>query len=137
VANRLAHNPAALEHWRTVRASQIAAGTATDYGQATVAAGDLVKISVAAPNSSGTTLIQLDAAAHRFTPGRRICLQVSGGADPRYARNLGTDEDPASGTQLAPSHRTSSHGDGGFSRLVLPRPTADPKLLFQKRRHDE
>jgi len=70
--------------------------------------------------SSGTIRLRLDAMAHRFVPGTRIRLQVSGGAHPRYARNLGTDEDPATGTTLAPSRRTISHGDGGFSRIVLP-----------------
>ena len=30
--------------------------------------------------------------AHRFRAGHRIRLQVSGGAHPRYARNLGTGE---------------------------------------------
>ena len=70
--------------------------------------------------SSGTILLQLDAMAHRFTPGTRIRLQISGGAHPRYARNLGTDEDPATSCNLAPSQRTISHGDGGFSRILLP-----------------
>ena len=70
--------------------------------------------------SSGTILLQLDAMAHRFTPGTRIRLQISGGAHPRYARNLGTDEDPATSSKLAPSRRTIFHGDGGFSRIFLP-----------------
>ena len=73
--------------------------------------------------SSGTILLRLDAMAHRFTPGTRIRLQVSGGAHPRYARNLGTDEDPATSSNLAPSRRTIFHGDGGFSRIFLPCPT--------------
>jgi uncharacterized protein len=58
--------------------------------------------------------------AHRFTPGTRIRLQISGGAHPRYARNLGTAEDPATSSNLAPSRRTIFHGDGGFSRIFLP-----------------
>jgi uncharacterized protein len=70
--------------------------------------------------SSGIILLRLDAMAHRFTPGTRIRLQVSGGAHPRYARNLGTDEDPATSSNLAPSRRTIFHGDGGFSRIFLP-----------------
>jgi predicted acyl esterase len=70
--------------------------------------------------SSGTIVLRLEAMAHRFNPGTHIRLQVSGGAHPRYARNLGTDEDPATGTELAPSRRTICHGDGGFSRLLLP-----------------
>jgi uncharacterized protein len=70
--------------------------------------------------SSGTILLRLDAMAHRFAPGTRIRLQISGGAHPRYARNLGTDKDPATSSELAPSRRTIFHGDGGFSRVLLP-----------------
>jgi len=70
--------------------------------------------------SSGIILLRLDAMAHRFTPGTRIRLQISGGAHPRYARNLGTDEDPATSSNLAPSRRTIFHGDGGLSRIFLP-----------------
>jgi hypothetical protein len=33
----------------------------------------------------------------------------------RYARNLGTDEVPATSVSLARSRRTICHGDGGFS----------------------
>jgi putative CocE/NonD family hydrolase len=72
--------------------------------------------------SSGTISIRLDALAHRFNPGVRIRLQVSGGAHPRYARNLGTIQDPATSRDMAPSRRKIFHGDGGFSRLSLPCP---------------
>ena len=65
-------------------------------------------------------MIRLESIAHRLAAGSRIRLQVSGGAHPRWARNLGTDEDPATGTRLASSHRTICHGDGGRSRVVLP-----------------
>jgi uncharacterized protein len=74
--------------------------------------------------SNGTIQVRLDSLAHRFAPGTRIRLQVSGGAHPRYARNLGTDKDPATSTELAPSRRTISHGDGGASRILLPCPVA-------------
>jgi len=74
--------------------------------------------------SHGTIEVRLDALAHRFAPGTRIRLQVSGGAHPRYARNLGTDKDPATSTELTPSRRTISHGDGGSSRILLPCPVA-------------
>jgi putative CocE/NonD family hydrolase len=70
--------------------------------------------------SSGTILLRLDAMAHRFTPGTSIRLQISGGAHPRYARNLGTEKDPATSSNLAPSRRTIFHGEGGFSRVLLP-----------------
>lgn len=68
---------------------------------------------------AATVRVRLEAIAHRFDPGTRIRLQISGGAHPRYARNLGTGEHPATGTRLAPSNRTIFHGDGGLSRLVL------------------
>jgi uncharacterized protein len=70
--------------------------------------------------SNGSILLRLDAMAHRFTPGTRIRLQISGGAHPRYARNLGTGEDQATSSHLALSRRTVFHGDGGFSRILLP-----------------
>ena len=72
--------------------------------------------------SSGTISIRLEAMAHRFTPGVRIRLQISGGAHPRYARNLGTSQDPATSSSLASSRRKIFHGAGGFSRLSLPCP---------------
>ena len=78
-------------------------------------------------NSSGTIRLRLDAMAHRFAPGTRIRLQISGGAHPRYARNLGTDKDPATSSDLAPSRRTIFHGDGGFSRIFLPRQPMDER----------
>ena len=72
--------------------------------------------------SNGTISVRLDAMAHRFNPGVRIRLQVSGGAHPRYARNLGTNQDPATSSNVAPSRRKIFHGAGGFSRLSLPCP---------------
>ena len=70
-------------------------------------------------NANGTIRLRLDALAHRFIPGNRLRLQVSGGAHPRYARNLGTNRDPATSTDLAPSARIF-HGGGGFSRVHMP-----------------
>jgi predicted acyl esterase len=81
--------------------------------------------------STGTILLRLDAMAHRFTPGTRIRLQISGGAHPRYARNLGTDEDPATSSTLVPSRRTIFHGDGGFSRFFLPCQLVDERDIVK------
>ena len=64
--------------------------------------------------------MRLDAVAHRFPVGSRLRLQVSGGAHPRYARNLGTGQDPATSTDLVPSARTVRHGEGGLSLVRLP-----------------
>lgn len=62
--------------------------------------------------------VELAGTAHRFGVGHRIRLQVSGGAHPRFARNLGTGEPTAAGTRMQPSHRTITVD--GRSRLVLP-----------------
>lgn len=70
----------------------------------------------------GVIVLRLDAMAHRFSVGNRIRLQVSGGAHPRFARNLGTARDPATTTDLTLSRRWVCHGDGGLSRLILPSP---------------
>jgi putative CocE/NonD family hydrolase len=58
---------------------------------------------------------------HRFAAGNRIRLQVSSGAHPRYARNPGTGEDPATATKLEPVDVEVSHGPDHPSMLVLPR----------------
>lgn len=64
-----------------------------------------------------TVGIELDAIAHRFTAGSRIRLLVAGGCHPRFARNLGTDEPPLTGSTLRPATHTVHFGR---SRLVLP-----------------
>jgi putative CocE/NonD family hydrolase len=61
--------------------------------------------------------LTLDQCFHRLAAGHRLRLQVSGGAFPRYARNLGTDGSVAEGSKLAPSAHTVRCGE---SRLVLP-----------------
>jgi predicted acyl esterase len=46
-------------------------------------------------------------------------LQVSGGAHPRFARNLGTGEPLATGTRLVVSDRTVYHDPGRPSHVSL------------------
>ncbi|MGI9184793.1 MAG: CocE/NonD family hydrolase [Solirubrobacteraceae bacterium] len=58
---------------------------------------------------------------HRFAAHHRIRLQVSSGAHPRYARNPGTGEDPATATELCAVNVELRHGPEHPSRLVLPR----------------
>jgi uncharacterized protein len=60
--------------------------------------------------------LELDPIAHRFAAGSRLRLLVAGGSHPHYARNLGTDEDPATATKLRPA----VHTVGAGSRLTLP-----------------
>jgi hypothetical protein len=62
----------------------------------------------------------LPDTAHRFRAGHRIRLQVSGGAHPRYARNLGTGEPTGQGTTSLPvTHRIGS-GGASPSSVTLP-----------------
>jgi uncharacterized protein len=61
-------------------------------------------------------VLTLDPCAHRLGKGHRLRLLVSGGAHPRYARNLGTGEPLASGTRMTPSKHTVQHAE---SRVVL------------------
>ena len=47
-----------------------------------------------------TITVPMSATAHRFAAGHRLRLQVSGGAHPRFARNTGSGEPPATATRL-------------------------------------
>ena len=59
-------------------------------------------------------------SAHAFQRGHRIRLQVSGGAHPRYGRNLGTAEPFATSTRLRASDRTLFHDAQHPSAVWLP-----------------
>jgi putative CocE/NonD family hydrolase len=58
--------------------------------------------------------------AHRFRPGHRIRLQVSGGAHPRYARNPGTGEPLATAVRLLAGDRDVLHDPENPSSVTLP-----------------
>ncbi len=64
-------------------------------------------------------VLTLLPAAHRFAAGARIRVLIAGGSHPQYGRNLGTAENPGTGTTLAPSRHTVSLGP---SRILLPVP---------------
>jgi hypothetical protein len=64
--------------------------------------------------------VTLRDAAYRFGAGSRIRLLIAGGSHPRYARNLGTGENPGTGTELRPARHSIAHGRDGVSRLLLP-----------------
>ena len=74
----------------------------------------------AAPGQVRAVRLVLDDTAYRFRPGHRIRLQVSGGAHPRYARNLGTGEPVGSGVTMAPAVITVHHSSRHASALTLP-----------------
>ena len=52
--------------------------------------------------------VPMSATAHRFAPGHRLRVQVSGGAHPRWARNTGT---PSRSRRPRPSCRWTSRSD--------------------------
>jgi putative CocE/NonD family hydrolase len=64
--------------------------------------------------------VTLRDAAHRFAVGTRIRLLIAGGSHPKYARNLGTNENPGTGTELRPTRHSIAHGSDVVSRLLLP-----------------
>jgi putative CocE/NonD family hydrolase len=64
---------------------------------------------------NGKATVVLSDTAHRFRPGHRIRLQVSGGAHPRWARNYGTGEPLATATRMVANDTTVRHS----SVLVL------------------
>jgi len=67
--------------------------------------------------ADGVIEIEFDPVAHRFAARNRIRLVVAGGSQPRWERNLGTSEDPATSSRLVTSTRTI---DLALSKLVLP-----------------
>jgi putative CocE/NonD family hydrolase len=57
--------------------------------------------------------------AHRFAAGHRLRLQVSSGAHPRYARNPGTGDDPATASRLLAADQELFHDPAHASALTL------------------
>jgi putative CocE/NonD family hydrolase len=75
----------------------------------------------------GVTLTDI---SHVFAAGHRIRLQVSGGAHPRFARNLGTAADQLTDTRTAPATHQIQHSSRYPSALLLPAlPTSDAGRL--------
>jgi len=74
------------------------------------------------PAADGAVRVSFDLwpMGHRFAAGHRIRLQISSGAHPRYARNTGTGEDPATATTLRPVDIEVLHDAEHPSVLVLP-----------------
>jgi putative CocE/NonD family hydrolase len=58
--------------------------------------------------------------AHVFQPGHRIRVQVSSGAFPRYARNLGTGEPRPTATELRAADQEVYHDPAHPSAVILP-----------------
>jgi putative CocE/NonD family hydrolase len=64
--------------------------------------------------------LTLTETAHRFRAGHRIRLQVSGGAHPRFARNLGTGETPGQAVRGVGVTYRIGHSSAAPSSVTLP-----------------
>ena len=87
-----------------------------EHGRSHNFADALRRLDPAAP--AGVVTLTLDPCFHRLPAGHRLRLQISGGAFPRFDRNLGGP----GGQDLSPSEHTI---DCGRSRLTLPVAAAD------------
>lgn len=72
------------------------------------------------PDGSLHICIEVWPTAYHFRKGQRIRLQVSSGAHPHLARNLGTGEPLATGTKLLVAEQTVYHDPEHPSTIVLP-----------------
>ncbi len=75
-----------------------------------------------APAADGVRHLQLALwpTAYHFRRGQRIRVQISSGAHPRFARNLGTGEPLATATKLVIADQTVYHDPDHPSAFVLP-----------------
>jgi len=64
--------------------------------------------------------LDLWATSNVFLPGHRLRLEISSSNFPRFARNLNTGEDAATGTRMTPATNTIYHDKEHPSALVLP-----------------
>jgi uncharacterized protein len=72
------------------------------------------------PDGTVAVTVDLWPAAHRFRPGHRLRLQVSGGAHPRYARNPGTGDAVFTAVELRPVDVKVHHDADHPSAVHLP-----------------
>lgn len=75
---------------------------------------------LAGASESARAAVTLWPTAYRFRRGHRIRVQVSSGAFPRYARNLGTGEPHVSATRLVPADQSVYHHQDRPSAITLP-----------------
>lgn len=68
----------------------------------------------------GMVEIELAPVAHRFKRSHRIRVQVASGAYPRWDRNPGTGEPPATATAMRAADQRIHHAPGRPSAVILP-----------------
>ena len=72
------------------------------------------------PDGTFTAAVALWPVAHIFASGHRLRVQVSSGAHPVYARNLGTGEPPATATAMRAAEQAIYREPGRLSWVTLP-----------------
>ncbi len=77
-------------------------------------------VSLTAADELSRATVRLWPTAHRFRAGHRIRLQVSSGAFPRYARNLGTGEPLLNASTWRVADQEVHHDPGHPSAVLLP-----------------
>jgi hypothetical protein len=77
-------------------------------------------VSLASADELSCATVRLWPTAHRFRDGHRIRLQVSSGAFPRYARNLGTGEPLLNASTLLVADQEVYHDPRHPSAMLLP-----------------
>ena len=65
-------------------------------------------------------LIDLSPTGHCFKRGHRLRVQISSGAHPRFARNLGSGEPLGTGTKLVVADQEIFHDPERPSAVLLP-----------------
>jgi hypothetical protein len=79
-------------------------------------------LSIGIPQPDGTLKIEIEMipTAHRFLKGHCLRLQLSGGAHPRFARNLGTGDPIPTATRMEKCEKAVHLDDAHPSALILP-----------------
>ena len=65
-------------------------------------------------------IVNLWPTAYSFNKGHQIRIQVSSGAFPRFARNLGTDEPLTTATKMRIAEQLIFHDPNHPSAVILP-----------------
>jgi len=93
-------------------------------GASTNIADAIMRIRPGDPVPDDDGVLQIEIAmhhcAHRFARGHMIRLQVSSGAHPRFARNLGTPDPIGTAMHMVKQNQTVYFDSARPSRLILP-----------------
>ena len=80
----------------------------------------LQRVRIASAGSPQPVRVELWPTAYRFKPGHRVRVQISSGAFPRWARNLGGSESMAAATTARIAAQSIFHSPACPSAMVLP-----------------